>query len=195
MKVGEFKVVDDYFPKWLIHNVSNYIAMIPVRWDNSPYRDTFSKCRFMGNMLMEKDEWQLKDVPNSWFLQYLIESIKLDICKEYNITNTLRCLHNGQFPMEIMNAVNHTDADNDKYLSVIYMGHGASGDTVLCDNDGNDVERVSFKEGRMVIFNSHQLHRGEAPTEGYRCTWGLVFPLFDPTFTGESINSLLTLRP
>ena len=180
MKLGQYKVIDDYFPPWMIDKVSNYMAFVPVRWDNTPYGD-YNQSRFMGNMLIEEDKWQLKDIPNSWFLQYLIESIKHDICKEYNITHTLRCLHNGQFPMEIMNAVNHTDADDDNYLSVIYMGHGKSGDTVLCDEDGNDVERISFKEGRMVIFNSHQLHRGEAPTEGYRCTWGLVFPLFDPT--------------
>jgi len=180
MKLGQYKVIDDYFPPWMIDKVSNYMAYVPVRWDNTPYGD-YNQSRFMGNMLIEEDKWQLKDIPNSWFLQYLIESIKHDICKEYNITHTLRCLHNGQFPMEIMNAVNHTDADDDNYLSVIYMGHGKSGDTVLCDEDGNDVERISFKEGRLVIFNSHQLHRGEAPKEGYRCSWGLVFPLFDPT--------------
>ena len=80
-----------------------------------------------------------------------------------------------------MNAINHRDSDNDNYLSVIYMGHGESGDTILCDDDGNDVERISFKEGRLVIFNAYQLHRGEAPKTAYRCSWGLVFPLFDPT--------------
>ena len=181
MKVGEYKVVDDYFPQWMIDQVSNYMTKVPVRWDNTPRKDSFNECRFMGNMLLIKDEWQLKDVTNSWFLQYLIESIKNDICKEYNITHCLRCLHNGQFPLDSMNAINHRDSDNDNYLSAIYMGHGKSGDTILCDTDGNDVERISFKEGRLVIFNAYQLHRGEAPTEGYRCTWGLVFPLFDPT--------------
>jgi hypothetical protein len=25
------------------------------------------------------------------------------------------------------------------------------------------------------------MHRGEAPETGYRCSWGLVFPTFDPT--------------
>jgi len=178
MKVGEYKVIDDYFPRWLIQKASNYIGLMPVRWDNSPKKDTFKTCRFLGNMILEKDTWQLKDVPPSWFLSYLIDSIKEDICKQYNITNTLRCLHNGQFPLEIMNAVNHRDADDENYLSVIYMGHGASGDTVLCDNDGNDVERVSFKEGRIVIFKSNIWHRGEAPTDGHRVTLGAVYPLF-----------------
>ena len=181
MKLGEYKVIDDYFPRWLIHNASNYMANVPCKWDNTPRKDSFSECRFMGNMLLIKDTWMLKDLPESWFLQYLIESIKEDICKEYNITNTLRCLHNGQFPLDFMSGINHRDSDNKNYLSVIYMGHGASGDTVIVDENNNDVERISFKEGRMVIFNAHQLHRGEAPKQGYRCTWGLVFPLFDPT--------------
>ena len=78
MKVGEFKVIDDYFPQWMIDQVSNYMTRVPVRWDNTPRKDSFNECRFMGNMLLIKDEWQLKDISNSWFLQYLIESIKND---------------------------------------------------------------------------------------------------------------------
>jgi len=181
MKVGEYKVIDDYFPRWIINKASIDLALVPVRWDNTPTIDTYSDCRFLGNMILIKDEWQLKDLEPLWFLSFIIDAIENDICKELGITHCLRCLHNGQFPLESMNAVNHRDADTDNYLSVIYMGHGASGDTVLCDKDGNDVKRISFKEGRMVIFNSYQLHRGEAPKEGYRCSWGLVFPLFNPT--------------
>ena len=73
-----------------------------------------------------------------------------------------------------MNGWDHVDSDNEDHLSVIYMGHGTSGDTVIGD------ERVTFKEGRMVMFNSHLVHRGEAPTEGYRVSLGAVYPLFDP---------------
>ena len=180
MKVGKYKVIDDYFPQWMIDKVSDYMTRVPVKYDNTPRKDSFNECRYMGNMLLTRNKWNSKALPQSWFLEYLINVIKEDICKEYNITDTLRCLHNGQFPLESMNAINHRDSDDDRYITVIYMGHGKSGDTILCDNDGNDLHRITFKEGRLVIFNSYQLHRGEKPNEGYRCTWGLVFPLFNP---------------
>ena len=76
-----------------------------------------------------------------------------------------------------MNGCNHCDADSEDYLTIIYMAHGNSGDTVIVDKEGNDVERVSFKEGRMVIFNSAEYHRGEAPESGYRVSLGAVYPL------------------
>ena len=95
-----------------------------------------------------------------------------DRCKKYNINHCVRILLNGQVPT--LNGTFHRDADNKEYLSVIYMGHGTSGDTVF------ETERVSFKEGRLVIFNSNTLHRGDAPTEGYRVSLGAVYPLFDP---------------
>ena len=70
------------------------------------------------------------------------------------------------------------------------MGYGNSGDTVIVDDDNNDIKKISFKEGRLVLFNSNTLHRGEAPIEGYRCSWGLVFPTFDPTGV-KLTNSML----
>ena len=195
MKIGEYKVVDNYFPDWIVQGVRDYMCMMPVRWDNvSSVEPTWarSESRFMGNMILIEDQWQLKDVAPHWFIYYLIDAIKNDICKEYNITNTFRCLHNGQFATQSMNGGNHRDSDanNDKenYLSIIYMGYGNSGDCVIINED-NQENRVSFKEGRLVIFNSYTMHRGEAPTEGYRCSWGLVFPTFNPT--GIKLNDAM----
>ena len=180
MKIGEYKVIDDYFPDWLIQHVSKEMELIPMKWDNTPRKDSFKDCRFLGNMILIEDYWQLPDT-SSWFAEYLIKCIHHDICKEYGITNTVRILHNGQFALkdDSMNGINHRDSEYNNYLSLIYMGHGNSGDTVILDKDNNE-HRVSFKEGRMVIFNAKTLHRGEAPTSGYRASWGLVFPLFDP---------------
>ena len=79
--------------------------------------------------------------------------------------------------LENQNGQNHTDSDSDDYLSIIYMASGNSGDTVISDGE-NDIERVSFKEGRLVIFKSNIWHRGEAPTCGHRVTLGAVYPLF-----------------
>ena len=71
MKVGEYKVIDDYFPDWMVQNVRDYMCMMPVRWDNvsltEPTWDT-SESRFMGNMILIEDNWQLRDVQIHWFL-------------------------------------------------------------------------------------------------------------------------------
>ena len=51
------------------------------------------------------------------------------------------------------------------------MGHGNSGDTVF-----EDGKRVEFKLGRLVIFNSSDIHKGDAPNDGYRVSLGAVYP-------------------
>ena len=38
-----------------------------------------------------------------------------------------------------MNGINHRDADDENYVSVIYMGHGNSGDTVIVDENEDDL--------------------------------------------------------
>ena len=166
------KVIDDYFPPWLVDIVSKDTESMPVKYTNSPYAD-FDKARFFGTMLYLDDKFQ--DLPYYWFIDYFNRCIYNDICKELNINHCHRILLNGQLPGQ--NGCNHCDADSKDYLSIIYMAHGNSGDTVIVNEEGNDVERISFKEGRMVIFNSAEYHRGEAPTEGYRVSLGAVYPL------------------
>ena len=178
-KRGDYKVIDDYFPDWLVTNVSYYLKTFPVTYTNTPNKNTYKNARFMGNMIMIEDEWMVPIKP-SWFIEYFNHCIYNDLLKEYDIKHCLRCLHNGQFPLEKMNGINHRDADDENYVSVIYMGHGNSGDTVIVDENEDDVERISFKEGRIVMLNSFTKHRGEAPKEGYRVSWGFVYPLFTP---------------
>ena len=50
------RVVDNYFPDWMVKWVSNDLEYFPVTYTNSPYKD-FTRCRFFGNMLMEEDKW------------------------------------------------------------------------------------------------------------------------------------------
>tara|TARA_B100000029_G_scaffold513725_1_gene614167 strand:+ start:955 stop:1476 length:522 start_codon:yes stop_codon:yes gene_type:complete len=165
------EVVNDYFPDWLVNIVSTDMENMPVTYSNSPYAD-FNRARFFGNMLMQDDKHLQQPW---WFLEYFNRCIYNDICIKYNVNRCARILLNAQLPG--MDGCNHNDSDNDNYLSVIYMGHGNSGDTVFVNQADEDIERVTFKEGRLVIFNSAIYHRGEAPTQGYRCTLGAVYPL------------------
>tara|TARA_B100000579_G_scaffold361331_1_gene318992 strand:- start:1803 stop:2384 length:582 start_codon:yes stop_codon:yes gene_type:complete len=173
MLENKARVVDNYFPDWLVDRVSLDCVNMPVTYTNSPYKD-FNKARFFGNLLMVDNNW-MERLPPWWFLDYFNLCVYNDICKEYNLTNCHRVLLNGQLPGQ--NGCNHCDSDYEEYLTIIYMASGTSGDTVLVNSRDEDVQRVPFKRGRMVIFNSSIWHRGEAPTEGYRITLGAVYPL------------------
>ena len=162
------EVVDNYFPDWLVDGVSKELELMPVTYTNSSHKD-FENTKFFGNTLMKDDMFTGQ---YWWFIDYFNRCIYNDVCRSYNISHCARVLLNAQLPN--MNGSDHIDADDENHLSVIYMGHGNSGDTVF------ESKRVPFKLGRMVIFNSHLVHRGEAPTEGYRVSLGAVYPLFDP---------------
>ena len=168
------RVVDNYFPDWIVERVSKDLEYFPVTYTNSPYRD-FKRCRFFGNMLMEEDQWTVP-IERWWFVDYFNMCIYNDICKDLELPGHChRILLNGQVPGQ--EGQNHCDSDYEDYLSVIYMGHGNSGATVFVNNEDEDVQRVEFKEGRMVIFNSSLWHRGEGPSEGYRVSLGAIYPL------------------
>jgi hypothetical protein len=91
-----------------------------------------------------------------------------DLCKDWTVGHCHRVLLNAQLPSQ--SGCDHTDADSDNYLSVIYMGHGNSGNTVF------ENETVEWKLGRLIIFNSALVHRGEGPDSGYRVSLGAVYP-------------------
>lgn len=168
----KIKVVDNYFPEWFVTRVSHELEFMPVRYNNTPYAN-FRQARFFGATLMQQDRFL--DIPPWWVVEYFNECMYHDICKEWTTHACLRVLLNGQLPGQ--HGCNHTDSDSNNYLSVIYHGHGVDGDTVFVDNDtGEDIQRVSFKEGRLVIFNSLLMHRSDAPSQGYRVTLGGVYP-------------------
>ena len=37
-------------------------------------------------------------------------------------------------------------------------------------------DRIEWKLGRLIIFNSSMVHRGEGPESGYRVSLGAVYP-------------------
>ena len=161
----EITIVDDYFPRWMVDKVSKDLEFMPVRYNNSPYAD-FDKARFFGSMLVEND--QFVDIQPWWFIEYFNHCMWNDLCKEWTVGHCHRVLLNAQIAGQ--SGCDHTDADSDNYLSVIYMGHGNSGNTVFEDDS------VEWKLGRLVIFNSSVIHRGEGPESGYRVSLGAVYP-------------------
>ena len=146
----DVKVIDEYFPEWLVNIVSRDTEQMPVTYTNSPY-NTFDRARFFGCMMIEQDK--PKDHPPYWFNEYFNRCIYNDILKEYEITNCYRILLNGQLPD--MNGCNHNDADsplsttNRRKLRIKSMNRKAD-DPV----DPNSHHEELLHRGYVFIFSS-----------------------------------------
>ena len=72
----------------------------------------------------------------------------------------------------------HTDCRGAdfSYITCIYYVNDSDGDTVLFDNDLNEIHRVQPKQGRLVYFDGNTLHAGHRPVEhDIRCILNFNF--------------------
>ena len=109
-----------------------------------------------------------------------------EVLVDYNIDHLDRCLLNCQTPGQ--HAQMHTDAclpDDSPYtfgnrLSGIYQVVG-DGDTVFYRDDTSEMERVPFRPGRLIIFDSLIWHQGEPPVhEPIRYSLGYIWKTSKP---------------
>ena len=61
----------------------------------------------------------------------------------------------------------HTDRP-EEHLGLIYYVNDSDGDTIFFAGD-RELQRVSPKKGRIVIFDGNTLHAGGFPTDNPRC--------------------------
>ena len=113
---GKISVIDDYFPSWLVNQVSMELECMPVRYTNSPYAN-FDKARFFGAMLMEHDQY--KDIPPWWFIEYFNQCMYNDVAKLWTVGHCYRVLLNGQ--LQGQSGCLHSDADSDNSVSYTHL--------------------------------------------------------------------------
>ena len=163
----DIKVIDGYFPDWMIDDVATWLTdYCPLYYNNAPYGD-YNESRFMGNTVIRNNEFT-DPSPWYWFFAYLNECIQKDICKDKDISHIHRLLVNAQSPD--MTSQMHTDHDKDA-TSIIYHAFGESGDTVF-----EDGSKVCFRKGRMIVFDSKIKHMGKPPKDGMRISLGVIAP-------------------
>ena len=163
-----YKVIDDYFPQWMVDEFAQWVTNdCPLYYTNTPHGN-YEEARFFGNTIIWNDNPSgLNGVAPHWFVPYMCDAIKKDICKDIPFAYILRVLVNAQFPGE--DAPTHTDYDGPS-TTVIYHAWGENGDTVI------DGEVVEFKQGRLIIFDSRIPHYAKGPDKGVRFSLGLVLP-------------------
>lgn len=148
------KVIDGYFPDWIVDDVAQWLTeYCPMYYNNAPYGD-YKQTRFWGNTVIRDDNFS-DTSPYYWFFSYFCECIKKDICRDKPISHIHRLLVNAQSPdME-------SQLHDDRHIpatSVIYHAFGESGDTEFATGD-----RVRFRQGRIIVFDSSLIHKGNPP--------------------------------
>ena len=61
----------------------------------------------------------------------------------------------------------HTDFDI-PHLVLLYYVHDSDGDTILFDENDNEIKRVTPKKGRAIFFDGNIRHCSSSPTKGLR---------------------------
>ena len=168
MKIDDtVKVVDGYFPDWMIEDVRNYLATdFPYFYNNTPYGD-YSKARFWGNTVI-RDNSFTEETPWYWFFAYFNECMIKDVCKHLPLSHVHRLLVNAQNPGH--GSQTHTDF-NYAATSIIYHAYGDSGATTFANG-----KKVEFRQGRIIYFDSRLEHDGDPPTSDIRISLGAICP-------------------
>mgnify|MGYP001161279760 FL=1 len=108
--------------------------------------------------------------------------------------NQLYRVHfNGQVPMDVAVPI-HLDWEMPDYWTMIYYVGGKDGDTLFYSDpigpDGEDtsfqeVYRVKFKPGRLILFPSYYFHAALHPTEGMRTSLAISYCLSECSANSE----------
>lgn len=162
--MSDIKVIDGYFPDWIVDDVGDYLSTdFPFFYNNTPYGD-YSKARFWGNTVIRDNEFT-NETPWYWFFAYFNQCIMKDICKDLPLTHVHRLLVNAQNPGQTSQT--HTDF-NRPATSITIL--------TICMVDDTRSRTIEVKRGRIIVFDSLLEHDGEPPTNDIRISLGAICP-------------------
>lgn len=190
-------VIDDIFPEYLVKSFSRKLYDTK-RWEYGIQgrSDGPKDGRFFAiwvhrphetiEQLITRDPFH-KDVDGiaSYVHDAFCEHVLPSVMPDAYPTQLYRVHFNGQVPMDVIVPI-HLDWEMPDYWTMIYYVGGKDGDTLFYndptgptgeDQSFEEVYRVKFKPGRMILFPSHYWHAALHPTEGLRVSCAISYRL------------------
>lgn len=145
---------DDYFP-W-------YYNAMTISHDNHDIFYQFTHNIYGENKIKSETFYRVQ--PMLYFFEQQsglkiksIRRIKVNLLPRQPVSE-------GQEKTSIHTDLDYKDEGNtNNFISIVYYVIDSDGDTVICDNDGNELKRVSPKAGDCVWFKSNMPHYPEVP--------------------------------
>ena len=160
----------DLDDKSLISGLNDFVERHPIEYHN--YADNrIGTPPFLGKPLIDNNSDLENKVPKC--VISLIEFVKK---QGYEFDKVARMHINAQTPG--MYAGPHYDLkDHTKRKTVVYMSSNSTGDLRFFDNirELNEIFRVKYKLGRIVVFPSQICHEALPPESGFRTTLAFCF--------------------
>ena len=185
-------VYDDVFPDYLVQSFSKKLNDCK-RWEYGIQgRKGGSKDGRFFAIWVHRPHEQTEDpfaLDVDGIASYVHDAFTKHILKTFipdAYANQLYRVHfNGQVPMDVAVPI-HLDWEMPDYWTMIYYVGGKDGDTLFYsdpigpegeDTSFQEVHRVKFKPGRLILFPSYYFHAALHPTEGLRTSLAISYCL------------------
>ena len=80
--------------------------------------------------------------------------------------------------------IKHIDIEDIKHMVCLYYINDSDGDTILFNDNGEEIKRVSPKKGRIVFFDGSIPHCSSRPSKSSRAIVNFDFVPFNPNQFG-----------
>ena len=165
--MGDYQYRDEDFPWYYSEDVTT-----AGDWD-SQHRPA------LGHVYVEMDNEDDQTGERLSEFHYLFLPMLKDVCRRMNIKNinVLQGRSFLQFPLNLKDRTvdtPHIDLHNRKHLVALYYVCDSDGDTIIY-NEREELgtytikQKVTPKQGRMVLFDGSLMHTAEQPLNNARC--------------------------
>lgn len=177
-------IKDNQLPASLVRNIQTIITSNDFPWYWIPHSVDYDRAQKdptfqFGHELVSMDVVKSQAFehirPLLYFFEQLsgyeivsIRRIKANLLPEqtYSADDLKLSLHRDVGPSDITDVTGLEDYSN--YVTLIYYPDDSDGNTILYDNDLNEIEQISPVKGRLAWFPATMIHRATPPTDNKR---------------------------
>ena len=166
--IGDYQYKEENFPWYYTSDITS----------GDDYNGSQNRAALGHDYVIIDDEYDTTGERVSIF-HYLFLPMLQNVCREMKIKNinVLQGRSFLQFPLNLKDMTidtPHIDLDNRKHLVVLYYVCDSDGDTVIYNERRESQsytvkQRVTPKQGRVVLFDGSLYHTAEQPLNNIRC--------------------------